>query len=272
MGGWIKLHRQITESDIYSMPPLYLRVFERLLIEANHRDCEIPFKYPGEKVVAKKLICRGERLTSIRQICEWVGWFEWGVFKVPSPKTVKVILSWLEENQMIEIYPRKSNREGTHYKVLNYSTYQAPDEEKVTIRKQSGNNEETVTTSKQECTRMNKKKDHSPKHFSDDALEMKICKYLKDKILGSYPGAKIPSNFNKWCLSIDRLMRIDGRAPKQVKEVIDWIYQDEFWCANIRSPEKLREKWDTIWLQMNRKQKAQEVTIPPEHRRFGSDL
>ncbi len=154
MSGWIKLHRRITESDIYSMPPLYLRVFERLLIEANHCDCEIPFKYPGEKITTKKLVRRGERHTSIRQICEWVGWFEWGVFRVPSPKTIKVILDWLEGNGMIKIYPRKSNREGTHYKVLNYSTYQAPKEEKVTVGKQSGNNEETVTTSKQECTRM----------------------------------------------------------------------------------------------------------------------
>ncbi len=142
--GWIKLHRQIINSDIYAMPPLYLRVFERLILEANHQDREIPFKYSGEKTIGKKLIRRGERQTSIRQICQWVGWYEYGSFKEPASKTIKVILDWLVENNMIEIYPRKSNREGTHYKVVNYRLYQGEDGEKVTVRKQSGNNEETM--------------------------------------------------------------------------------------------------------------------------------
>lgn len=156
MDGWIKLHRQIVESDIYHMPPLYLRVFERLIIEANHQDKEIPFKYPGENVTTKKLIRRGERLTSIRQACEWVGWYEHGVFKKPNPRTIKNILDWLVANNMITIFPKTSNKEGTHYKIVNYDLYQDLDSEKVTISKQSVNNKTTVTTSKQECIRMNK--------------------------------------------------------------------------------------------------------------------
>ncbi len=156
MSGWIKLHRRIVDSDIYQMPPLYLRVFERLLLEANHQDREIPFKYSGEKTIGKKLIRRGERQASIRQICKWVGWYEYGIFKTPNSKTVKQILDWLVENNMIEIYPKKSNREGTHYKIVNYKVYQAKDGEEVTVKKQSGNNEETVTGSKQECIKNDK--------------------------------------------------------------------------------------------------------------------
>jgi len=179
--GWVKLHRKIIESDIYVMPPLYLRVFERLLLEANHQDKEIPYKHLGEKVATKKLIKRGERLTSIRQICEWVGWYERGIFKTPNTKTIKSILDYLEAHEMIEIYPRESNREGTHYRIVNYSFYQrnpnaeAINEEnlgnsketvitpaqigdvhsetllEVTQQKQSGNSQVTVTGSKQEC-------------------------------------------------------------------------------------------------------------------------
>jgi hypothetical protein len=163
------------------MPPLYLRVFERLLLEANHQDKEIPYKHLGEKVATKKLIKRGERLTSIRQICEWVGWYERGIFKTPNTKTIKSILDYLEAHEMIEIYPRESNREGTHYRIVNYSFYQrnpnaeAINEEnlgnsketvitpaqigdvhsetllEVTQQKQSGNSQVTVTGSKQEC-------------------------------------------------------------------------------------------------------------------------
>lgn len=143
------MHRRIVHSDIYAMPPLYLRVFERLILEANYYDDTIPYKHPGDKVVTTKLIQRGERLTSIRQICQWVGWYEYGVFRTPSPKTVKGILDWLVGSNMIEIHPRESNREGTHYKIVNYSHYQDKDEAK-------GNNAETVTASKQEYSKNNK--------------------------------------------------------------------------------------------------------------------
>jgi len=156
VAGWVKLHRKIIESDIYVMPPLYLRVFERLLLEANHQDKEIPYKHPGEKVATKKLIKRGERLTSIRQICEWVGWYERGVFKAPNTKTIKTILDWLEANEMIEICPRESNREGTHYRIINYALYQRKPNEEVITEEKLGNSKETVITPAQAGDAYNK--------------------------------------------------------------------------------------------------------------------
>ncbi len=135
VSGWIKLHRRVIASDIYQMPPLYLRVFERLIIEANHDDAEIPYN------AGKKLIKRGERLTSVRQICDWVAWYERGILKTPNPKTIQTILDWLETNRMIVIYGDKGNRKETHYNIVNYSTYQGEDNNKVTVigevRKQS---------------------------------------------------------------------------------------------------------------------------------------
>jgi len=69
-----------------------LRVFERLIIEANNRCKKIPY---GK---GTKLIKRGERLTSIRQIAEWVAWYERGILRIPNPKTISEILDWLCEN------------------------------------------------------------------------------------------------------------------------------------------------------------------------------
>lgn len=122
--GWVKLHRKITDSIIYQMPPLYLRVFERLVIEANHSDKYIFFN--GEK----KLIQRGERVTSIRQISEWVGWFERGKVKIPNPKTITKILEVLKKENIIAVL---GNTQHTHYKVLNYSIYQGSNIDKVTV-------------------------------------------------------------------------------------------------------------------------------------------
>lgn len=107
--------------DIYVQPPLYLKVFERLVIEANRSCKRIPYNKHT------KLIRRGEKLTSIRQIAEWVGWYERGIFKIPNPKTITNILDWLIKKEMIEIY-NKGNSQETHYNIVNYCVYQAKDD------------------------------------------------------------------------------------------------------------------------------------------------
>jgi len=162
--GWVKLHRKIIVSDIYQMPPLYLRVFLRLLIEANHQDNEIPYREKGQSVVGKKLIKRGERLTSVRDICKWVAWYERGCLKEPNPKTIQNILDWLEENNMIEIYGAKGNRKETLYTIVNYDTYQDKDSDKVTEKKQSLDSQ---VTEKQQSLETNKN-DKNVKNVKND--------------------------------------------------------------------------------------------------------
>lgn len=133
--GFVKLYRQIRDSDIYVMPPLYLRTFERMVMEANHKCIRIPFRIKGKNTDI--LVKRGERVTSIREICQWVGWYERGKWKVPNAKTIKNILDWLVENEMIEIKKdAKGNSQYTHYIIVNYSFYQGVDVHKVTVREQ----------------------------------------------------------------------------------------------------------------------------------------
>jgi len=128
--GHVKLHRAITISPIYTKPPLYLRVFERLILEANWRCKRIPF---GKGTL---LIKRGECLTSIRQIADWVAWYERGVLRTPNPKTIHEILDWLIGENMIEMVDR-SNSQVTHYNVVNYCEYQSQEAIEVTEGKQS---------------------------------------------------------------------------------------------------------------------------------------
>ncbi|MHA1304074.1 MAG: hypothetical protein ACTSPI_10275 [Candidatus Heimdallarchaeaceae archaeon] len=156
--GYVKLYRSLAENEIYQLPPLYTRIFLRLILESNHTDVEIPYKKNGE--VTKKIIKRGERLTSIRQISEWVGWFERGIFKKPNPKLVKEVLDYLCKNDMIEIY-NKGNRTETHYKVCNYKAYQDKKDKKVTPKKRPRNAQETElkrlapqNNNEEECKRM----------------------------------------------------------------------------------------------------------------------
>ncbi|HRC81360.1 MAG TPA: hypothetical protein PLF27_08230, partial [Sedimentibacter sp.] len=54
---------------------------------------------------------------------------------------------------------------------------------------------------------------------------------------------------------IDLMMRIDCRSPDEIRQLIDWSHRNPFWKANILSPGKLREKWDTL---VAHKQRAEE--------------
>ena len=118
MQGWIKDHRKELLSDVWLMPPLYHRVWQYLKYKVNHK----PREYPAPE--GKVFVDTGETVTSLRQIAEAVKWIEYGVERVPSPKTIRVILDWLEGEKMIA---RDSNRKGTRIKVLNYSVYQGGD-------------------------------------------------------------------------------------------------------------------------------------------------
>lgn len=118
MQGWIKDHRKELLSDIWLMPPLYHRVWQYLKYKVNHK----PREYPTPE--GRVLVDTGETITSLRHIAEAVKWIEYGVERVPSPKTIRVILDWLEGEKMIA---RESNRRGTRIKVLNYSVYQGGD-------------------------------------------------------------------------------------------------------------------------------------------------
>ncbi len=117
----------------------------------------------------------------------------------------------------------------------------------------------------------------SSENFSEDSLEMRMVNHMITKILESYPGAKVPegSKKQKWASTFDRIMRIDGKTAEDIRAVMTWIYQDDFWCTNIRSPEKLREKWDTVYLQMvgqSRKKTASPYGPKPGQKPGESDV
>ena len=54
------------------------------------------------------------------------------------------------------------------------------------------------------------------------------------------------SAMEKWPVELDRLIRLDGRSPPEIRDLIEWVTSDDFWSANVQSPQKLREKWDQL--------------------------
>lgn len=145
MKGYIKDYRKELESDIWQMPPLYHRVWQYLKYMVNHDENTIPMR-DGTKFQ----ISKGQHLTSVRDIAKNVGWYEGLKWKEPNPKTISVILDWLEKQGMISIERGKGNRQYTLISLINWEKYQ--------ISEVKGNNKVTeekhltdINKNDQEC-------------------------------------------------------------------------------------------------------------------------
>lgn len=52
----------------------------------------------------------------------------------------------------------------------------------------------------------------------------------------------------KWDDQIDKMVRIDKRDTEEIKQIIMFCQQDDFWHKNILSGAKLRQKYDQLFL------------------------
>lgn len=89
--------------------------------------------------------------------------------------------------------------------------------------------------------------------FAEGTDPSDLAQYLRDCILENDEKSKVPdlssATFQKWCLSIDRLIRLDNREPEVVAAIIHWCQDDSFWAANIQSADKLRKQFSRLYLQ-----------------------
>lgn len=97
-----------------------------------------------------------------------------------------------------------------------------------------------------------------PPSFSSDVE--KLCVYLIEKIQSHGVKFKDPrdnkTTWIQWRREMDKLTRLDGRSTQEIKELIDFSHEDDFWCQNILSPTKLRKHAEKLLLQMAQKQKT----------------
>jgi len=99
-----------------------------------------------------------------------------------------------------------------------------------------------------------KEKEDIKKKPSSEAIE--LANLLKGLILRNNPKAKTPADINKWAADIDRMQKIDHRTPEEIKFIIEFSQNDSFWCANILSTAKLRDKFDQLYLRAKEKEKS----------------
>jgi len=91
--------------------------------------------------------------------------------------------------------------------------------------------------------------------YSFSSEHLRRAKRLKALMLENDPQAKIPKDLSEWADTVRLTIERDKRTLMEIDEVIEWSQEDQFWKAQILSMGKLREKFGTLKLQMQRKLK-----------------
>lgn len=85
--------------------------------------------------------------------------------------------------------------------------------------------------------------------FCQTSDEIRLSELLFSLILERKKDFKKP-DIQRWAKHIDRMIRLDERAPEQIEAVIRWCQKDDFWQNNILSTQKLRKQFDQLELKM----------------------
>ncbi|WP_289138181.1 hypothetical protein [uncultured Brevibacillus sp.] len=142
MRGWISWHRQIMNHWLYKEK----RVFSRyeawldIVMLANHQDAR--FVFGGELVE----VVRGQKITSIRQLCDRWGW---------SNTKVKNFLKLLEDDGMIVV---NSDTKKTLITVEKYDFFQGQDDAEATRKRHASDAETTQKHTNNNVNKVNKEK------------------------------------------------------------------------------------------------------------------
>ena len=156
-----------------------------------------------------------------------------------------------------------------HFKICKYETYNKiwdtsrdTSRDKVNKDKRKNKEGEIKDTSQADAATM----DQTPSE------SYRLSEKLREAIAFRDPrctAIKLPGKTKQWAKDIDKLLRIDGRTAEECESVIAWCQSPGcFWGPNIMSGRRLREKFDTLWGQMqNRKGGLSEPETAEELRR-----
>lgn len=86
-----------------------------------------------------------------------------------------------------------------------------------------------------------------------------VCDHMADSVAAR--TGRRPRITKRWRDAARLMIDRDQRPTDQIHAAIDWVAQSDFWAANILGLPKLREKWDTIYLQAWREKHAQSPRV-----------
>ena len=254
--GWIKLYRQIWDSELWKERPFdRARAWIDLIMLANFESRNILL---GNEII---FVERGSFVTSEHKLMARWGW---------SKTKVRSFLNLLQNDSMIV---KKTDHKKTIVEVLNYCVFQdfeTTEEPEKDQRKTSKRPVKDPTNNVKNIK--NEKNIVSSNVFADDSLEIILASELFNLILVNNPKAKKP-NLQTWAKQFDLIIRIDKRDIDEIRTVINWTQRDSFWMGNILTPKTLRKQFDKLTIQMQKQKpngqaKPEQKTSPDKYENF----
>lgn len=216
MQGWVKIHRDLLDNELWSDKPFTKgQAWVDLLLLANHKDKNVLIGSHTEMVE------RGSFITSELKLMERWGW---------GRKKVKLFLNFLESQKMIE---RNANNKRTAITIVNYGFYQDCDLEneqqkniKGTAKEQRRDSTGTAKEHKQE-----RKKERMKEYIDTD---VSIKQHSIQSIIDAWNqlepyGIKMIYRINpgsKRCTSLIALLEQFGE--EKVIQAVDKVKQSDF--------------------------------------------
>jgi hypothetical protein len=235
--GYVGIWRKLLDWKYYQLS-CYIHLWIHLLLKVNHKD----------NYVKGNLIKRGQTFTSRDALSR-----ETGIHR----SSVDRILKTLEIEHQIEQQKTNKYRIITIIKHGDYLISEPHFEQQVSNKRATA--EQQLSTNNNDKNYKKEKKElfcrKSPP--SDDAVLL-INKLITLLVLNN-PRIKHPRDLSRWNDVMDKIIRIDKRPIEEINKVIEWSQKDDFWKSNILSPQKLREKYDTLFLRMQQDKPKKET-------------
>ncbi|HEY0087807.1 MAG TPA: hypothetical protein VGB37_03130 [Candidatus Lokiarchaeia archaeon] len=234
--GWIKLHRKFISWEWYKDLNMK-QLFIHFLLLANHEEN----KWQGQ------IIKTGQFITGRKSLSNDTGLSE---------QVIRTCINRLKSTSEITI---KSTNQFSLITLIKWEDYQVINR-KSTSEITSKITNEQPATNQQLTTNKNEKNEKNDKNkindllstkiFADDTDPFLISNLLLTEILKRKPDFKKP-NLQTWAKQIELMIKNDNRDKNNIKRVILWCQQDNFWQNNILSASKLRFQFDALELKMN---------------------
>lgn len=169
--GWIKLHREIFDSDIWNDVTTF-RLFIYLIGQASHVD---EFKYRG------MTLNKGQYVRSYRKLADDLSYKEGRGYKKYSLSTIKSCVNKLVKSERVNV---NETELGTLFTIVNYAKYQHYNEQDE--RSQNGMNEEVRTNA-----------ELTPNEVRTNAEQYQELKNLRTKELKEFSSSNNDENFSE---------------------------------------------------------------------------
>ena len=110
-----------------------------------------------------------------------------------------------------------------------------------------------VNDDKSTQSKVNKTKEDNTKQnnqsrkqvYDETSLYFKMANYFYGLILKNKPDFKEP-NLQKWADDCRKIVELDKKDKDRVRQVMDFVQNDDFEMINVLSPSKLRKRFDQL--------------------------